>query len=135
MKALAKRLIYTLLLLTLSTGSLYAQKRVASAVKSAESHNTTQYCAYSERRDPTTHRLQRSSKVLVISPKDATTVRQAMDADRNKAAAVEIADAGRVYSVTFVKDNLYSVYTLVQQRNNTWLLTVEEYSTARQSRR
>lgn len=123
-----KRLIYIMLLLVVSGFSANAQKRVVNAVKSVEGHNTTQYCAYSERRDPATRKVQRSSKVLVVSAKDAKTIRKAMDDERDKAVSVELVDGGRVYSLTFYKNSMYSVYTLVQQRNNTWLLTVEEYA-------
>lgn len=121
------RLIYFALMILIGGLGANAQKRVANAVKTVEGHSTTQYCAYSERRDPVTHNVQRSSKVLVVTANDAKTIRKAMDNDRSKAVSVELVDGGRVYSLTFYKNNFYSVYTLVQQRNNTWLLTIEQY--------
>ncbi len=135
MQKYSNRLIYTLLLLIFCTAAAGAQKRVAGAVKTAEGHNTTQYCAYSERRDPATHKVVRSSKVLVVSAKDAAAIRKAMDADRNNAISCEMVNGGNVYSLTFYKDKMRTVYTLLMQRNNTWLLTVEEYAERRSGTR
>lgn len=135
MKNSVKRLIYILLLLAVGTGSAYAQKRIDNAIKVAEGHNTTKYCAYSERRDPSTRKILRSSKVLVISPKDAKAVRKAMDQERSKAVACEVVDGGNVYALTFFKDNVRSVYTILLQSNNTWLLTVEIFAGSRNGSR
>lgn len=135
MDNMTKRLIYITLILLVGGLSANAQKRVESAVKTAEKHNSTQYCAYSERRDPATRKVQRSSKVLVVTANDAKSIRKAMDNERDKAISVELVDGGRVYSLTFYKSNIYSVYTLVQQRNNTWLLTIEQYMGKRKGTR
>lgn len=111
------------ILLSLITLGAAAQGNLERAVAKIEKQKSTEYVAYSEKRNPKTHKVVSASKVLVVSATQAKEVISAIDKDRQKATSYQMTK-GRVYEVTFADDD-YACYTLILQRNGKWLLTIE----------
>ncbi len=62
--------------------------------------------------------------MLVISAADAKAVINAIERDREKAVSYERV-GNAVYEVKFSSGKMRSSYTLLRQRNGSWMLTVE----------
>lgn len=120
-----KRILTIAIFILATTLGAMAQSRIDNTIRRVENHSSTQYCAYSERRDPANLKAIRSSRVMVISESDANDVRRAMDRERSRAVSVNMVNGGKVYSLWFLSGGYYKVYTIVRQNNGTWLLTVE----------
>lgn len=116
-----------LVLLSLSALSLAAQSNVEKAVARIEKAKSTSYVACSESRNPKTHKLVKVSKVMVINAKQAQEFKDAFNRDREKAVSMQMS-MGRVYELRFEEKGKRSCYTLIQQRDGSWLLTVEMVS-------
>lgn len=118
------RHIFLFILLSLVSIGASAQSNIERAVAKIEKQKATEYVAYSEKRNPRSHKVVSASKVLVISAAQAKEFIAALDKDRQKATSYQMSK-GRVYEVTFTGDE-YSCYTLILQRNGKWMLTVEQ---------
>lgn len=101
-----------------------AQSNINRAIAQIEKSKTTQYVAYSENRDPESHALLKSSKVLVINAANANKFIEAFNRDREKATSVQMTQ-NRVFEARFTDGKKRSCYTLIKQRDGSWLLTVE----------
>ena len=119
-----KHLLIAMILSLMSVSAALAQSNIDHAIEKIEKRKTTQYVAYSENRHPTSHKVYRASKVLVVDKKGADDFKGALERDRNKSTSLRVTN-GRMIEVTFVSGNKTSCYTLVQQRNGSWLLTVD----------
>ena len=119
-----KHFFLVILFAILSATAAFAQSNIENAIKKIEKRKTTQYVAYSENRNPETHKVFKASKVLVIDDESAGQFKSAFERDREKSSSLQMA-RGRMIEVTFVEGGKTSCYTLVQQRNGQWLLTVE----------
>ena len=67
-----------------------AQANIDRAVEKIEKKKTTQYVAYSENRDPKTHKVSKASKVLVIDDSSARQLKDAFERDREKSVSFEM---------------------------------------------
>ncbi len=116
---------FTFIILTFMVAlTASAQANIDRAVEKIEKKKTTQYVAYSENRDPKTHKVSKASKVLVIDDSSARQLKDAFERDREKSVSFEMVQ-GRTMEIKFSESGKSSCYTLVQQRNGSWLLTVE----------
>ncbi len=114
--------IFVTLLLVLTSVAAMAQVNIERQIAKIEKSSSTQYVAYSEERDPNSHKILRSSKVLVINSHQAQALKEAIHRDREKSVAFEM-NSG-CYNIVFNNDDYQHCYTLYQQRDGTWLLTV-----------
>lgn len=119
-----KHFLLVIFLAAFSASAAFAQGNIENAIKKIEKRKTTQYVAYSENRNPETHKVFKASKVLVVDDESAQQFKSAFERDRDKSTSIQMA-RGRMIEVTFEDGGKRSCYTLVQQRNGQWLLTVE----------
>lgn len=118
-------LILALVATILCAPALCAQSSIDKAIDSVEKDKTTQYCVFSEKRNPTTQKVYKSSKVLVIkSQTQLDKLLKAFNHDRSQTTNYEMRP-GRLYVATFMKGAEKREYVLVRQSDGSWLLTVE----------
>lgn len=129
------RLAAILILLLSAAPALNAQQNINRAIAEAEKASSTNYVVYSEKRDPQTHKVYKSSKVLIVSKSEANRISKAFQKDREKSTSYELFDYGRGYQLTFTTRSDRTQYTLIRQKNDKWLLTVEQSPLPRNARR
>lgn len=111
-------------MLALAAFGAAAQAQIDNTIAKIEKGNRVSNAIYSENRDPDTHKLVKSSKMLVINGDDAAAVIRAIEHEREKSVSYEQVGHG-IYTVKFSTGKTRSTYTLLRQRNGTWMLTVE----------
>lgn len=127
--------ILTIFALLLATLAGAAQQNLNRAIAEAEKNPKTTYVVYSEKRHPDTHKVYKSSKVMIVAPDMANKIRKAFDKDREKSTGFEMFDQGLGYQMTFTGKNERSQYVLIRQQDGQWVLTVEQTPVARPGRR
>lgn len=118
-------LIFALIATFLFAPSLSAQSSIDKAIDAVEKDKTTQYCIFSEKRNPTTQKVYKSSKVLVVkSQAQVDKLVKAFNHDRGQTVNYEMLP-GRMYVASFQNKSEKREYILRRQADGSWLLTVE----------
>lgn len=125
MTMMIKQLFLSATMLAIAAFGAAAQAQIDNAISKIEKSNRVANAIYSENRDPDTHKLVKSSKMLVINGDDAAAVIRAIEREREKSVSYEQVGHG-IYTVKFSTGKMRSTYTLLRQRNGTWMLTVEQ---------
>lgn len=120
-----KRFAILMIAALIGVVTVAAQANINKVVAKIEKDSDTDYVAYNEQRDPSTHKVIRSTKVLVINDKMAKMLRDAIERDREKAVSIEMSK-NRYFALRFISGERVTNYTLYQQRNGKWLLSVED---------
>ncbi|MCH5245644.1 MAG: DUF5024 domain-containing protein [Muribaculaceae bacterium] len=115
--------------------SCLAHKNLDNVISKIETQKDVQYVACTERRNPTTKRVYKSSKAIVISnAKQIEQLIKAFKSDSKDAVLYEIVKNGNVYNIRFVDKQEERRYTLVLNsgygNRGDALLTVEYYNSA-----
>jgi len=118
-------ILLTLLATLLGAPAAAAQSSIDKAIAGVEKDKSSQYVVYSEKRNPATSKIYKSSKVMVVkSQTQLNRLIKAFGNDREKTVSYEMRP-GRIYVAKFQKNNERREYVLVRQANGSWLLTVE----------
>lgn len=120
-----KQIVITLIALLFAAPLIIAQSAIDNAIKALEKDKSTQYVVYSEKRNPTTSKIYKSSKVLVVTSKQQLKrLIDSFEKEREKTVSFE-KQPGRVYVAKFSKNKERREYVLYRQADGSWLLTVE----------
>jgi len=115
-----------------------AQGAIESAVSSLEKSKSVTNEVYSERRDPKTREIIKSSRMFTFSDeKLAGRLIEAIRKNREKATSFQMNDrrGHAIYNITFDDNkNLHTKYSLVQQSSSRWMLVIEIVRQSRSSR-
>lgn len=128
-----KYIRHTLLaLLMLAPLCAIAQGSIDNVVNSLEKSKSVTNEVYSERRDPKTKNVIKSSRVFHFTDnKIASRLIEAIKKERNKATSFQMNNRSHnaVYTINFEGGKgLKAKYTLVQHGESVWILSVEKYT-------
>ncbi len=127
---LFRHIILTLILL--SPLCVSAQGSIDNVVHSLENSKSVTNEVYSERRDPSSKAVIKSSRVFNFTDnKIASRIIDAIKKERNKASSFQMNNrrSNAIYTIHFVNSKgLCSKYTLVQHGQSSWVLAIEKYS-------
>ncbi len=122
------RHIILLLLIAVFPIAGYAQASLEKIVTSLEKDKAAQTVVYSERRDPSSHKIVKSSRVITFSDsKLAARIIAAFKKERNKAVKYQASNTQNqaVYSISFDDGKgSTSRYSLIQQNHSSWVFSV-----------
>lgn len=129
---LTTKILLTITMAIMATAA-YAHKNLDSVINKIETGKDVQYVACSERRNPATKRVYKSSKAIVISnQKQIEQLIKAFKSDSKDAVLYEIGANGNVYNIRFQDKDEQRSYTLVLNsgygNRGDALLTVEYYN-------
>lgn len=133
MKISAKILLSVLMVISSLTA--LAHKNLDNVISKIETQKDVQYVACTERRNPATKRVYKSSKAIIISnQKHIEQLIKAFKNDSKDAVLYEIVKNGNVYNIRFQGNNEERKYTLILNsgygNRGDALLTVEYYNSA-----
>lgn len=112
-------------LMTLAALPALAHSAIDKVIASIEKEPRVEYVAYNERRNPSTRKIYKSTKVIVI--KNRNYIDKIIEAFRKEAGnsvSYEIT-RDKVYRIIFMRGSDCRSYTLVKQGPEKALLTVE----------
>lgn len=117
-----------ILCLSLSSVAAFAQESIDRIVESLENDKNVQEVMYSEQRDPRTHKLVKSSRLIQFSnEKILNKLIAAFKKEREKAISYQVSNSPTtsVYSLRFDDGKGKTAkYDLYQESGNRWMLSV-----------
>lgn len=121
------RILLFALLIAAPFGGAFAQQSINRVISSIESdtRNPVEYVACNERRNPKNKKIYKSSKVIILkNSKQIEQVIAAIKKERVHSTSYE-ESSNKVFKIVFSNNSELLCYTLVKQRDNKAMLTVE----------
>lgn len=126
------RNLILIICLSLTSATGFAQTSIDRIVESLENDKNVQEVMYSERRDPRTHKLLKSSRLIQFSnEKILNKLIAAFKKEREKAVSYQVSNSSNssVYSLRFDDGNGQTAkYDLYQENGNRWMLSISIYN-------
>lgn len=122
-----------MLLLAVAAGVATAHNEIDKAVANIEDAPGNEYVAYSERRNPTSKKVYKSSKVIIIPGRNhayCDMLVKAFKKDSKKAVSFEVTSGGNVYVIKFIDGKERRSYIYVRDDGHGNALLTVEYQNA-----
>lgn len=124
-----KSIIITLALSFISICNISAQSKIDAVVSKYE--NKIQNITFSEKRNPKTKKVYKSTRFLVINDENiAKELTKAFNEERENAIEFNsVANDGQIIHIVFVEDNAKLEYSLISHKagnGNIWHLSIEK---------
>lgn len=107
-----------------------AQSSIEAAIEALQKSKSVTNEIFSERRDPSSRAVVRSSRMFNFDDdKMAVKIQNAMKKERSKAVAFQMKtnSGAEVYSISFEDSkHLYTKYVLIRERRGGWILSVDK---------